>query len=266
MRDNSKPIRSLASYSISLNGSLDFCCSGFCVGASEKDGNVNLYKVRKMCGRWECPYCNRKKVKRLFYGMEQELKDSTFRFFTLTVDINRYTSEIAAHQINIAWDILLKRIRRKFKNIKYIKIIEFTKKSYVHIHALINVYIPQSWLSKAWDEIGMGYIVDIKKVRSVGVTSYIAKYLSKFSKLPIEQTYNYYKYSLRRFTTSRNFYKIRKGINIFFENIGSLPEAARARFSFHLYSYLCSHEVVTRGDPEDNSFVVLKPKLEVEIG
>ena len=194
--------------------------------------------------------------------MDVELRNTNFRFLTLTLDTKRFSQDSAAAIINTAWDTLLKRIKRKFKAIKYLKIIEFTKAGYVHIHALINIYISNSWLSAAWNEIGMGYIIKIKKVRTVAVGSYLAKYLSKFSELDIQDSYKYYRYSLRRYTTSRDFYKIVKGVSLFWEDVGPLPEVARHRLSFYLSMYLCEFCVLSRSDPDGLTFIKFVPKFQ----
>jgi len=50
-------------------------------------------------------------------------------------------------------DILLKRIRRKYGEIKYFWVLEFQDRGAPHLHLLIDTFIHKDWLSKSWYEI-----------------------------------------------------------------------------------------------------------------
>jgi hypothetical protein len=50
-----------------------------------------------------------------------------------------------------------------------------------HLHVLFGAFLPQDWLSKAWQAVGGGKIVHIKFADVHRVTAYFSKYLTKDS-------------------------------------------------------------------------------------
>ncbi len=62
---------------------------------------------------------------------------------------------------------------------KYIRVLEFQQNGNPHFHILIDRYIPQSWLSAAWSNIGGGRIVDVRYVDLHNISRYLSKYLTK---------------------------------------------------------------------------------------
>jgi hypothetical protein len=66
---------------------------------------------------------------------------------------------------------------------------------------LLGVYIPQEWLSEAWQSIGGGEVVDIRYVDIHRVTAYLACYLTGQK---VEHTLFFLPNRARIFTTSRS--------------------------------------------------------------
>jgi hypothetical protein len=65
-------------------------------------------------------------------------------------------------------------LERKFgKTVQFIGVLEFQKSGVAHLHLLVGLYIPQDWLSTAWESIGGGKIVDIRSVDIHRVTMYL---------------------------------------------------------------------------------------------
>jgi hypothetical protein len=58
---------------------------------------------------------------------------------------------------------------------------ELHKSGYPHLHVVARAgFIPQKWLSERWDQLGIGCIVDIRKVyKHETAAFYISKYLGK---------------------------------------------------------------------------------------
>jgi hypothetical protein len=91
--------------------------------------------------------------------------------------------------------------RRYGKSLSFIGVLEFHKSGIAHLHILLGVYIPQQWLSVAWQSIGGGKVVDIRYVDIHRVTAYLACYLTGQK---VEQTLFFLPNRARIFTTSRS--------------------------------------------------------------
>jgi hypothetical protein len=57
-------------------------------------------------------------------------------------------------------------------------VLEFQKNGNAHLHVLLGQYIPQAWLSGAWQSIGGGRMVDIRYVDVHRVSAYLSVYLA----------------------------------------------------------------------------------------
>jgi hypothetical protein len=68
--------------------------------------------------------------------------------------------------------------RRYGKSIEFIAVLEFQKSGVAHLHLLVGVFIPQDWLSEAWQSVGGGRIVDIRYVDVHRVAAYLTRYLT----------------------------------------------------------------------------------------
>jgi hypothetical protein len=52
-------------------------------------------------------------------------------------------------------------LARKFgESLEFIGVLEFHKSGIAHLHILLGIYIPQDWLSDAWQSIGGGRVVE----------------------------------------------------------------------------------------------------------
>jgi len=76
---------------------------------------------------------------------------------------------------------LVARIRKHFGSFEYALVWELTKKGTPHCHILIRSgYIPQKWISRQWDHLGIGPIVYIKSVKGNKLhAAHACKYLAK---------------------------------------------------------------------------------------
>jgi len=90
--------------------------------------------------------------------------------------------------------------RRFGGSVQFIGVLEFQKNGVAHLHLLLGVYIPQDWLSQAWQSIGGGEVVDIRYVDVHRVAGYLATYLAGEK---IEHTLDLLPLRARIFTTSR---------------------------------------------------------------
>jgi hypothetical protein len=124
------------------------------------------------------------------------------RFVTLTLDPKRVPSGQGSDRyLRNCWRKMRVLLQRKFgSSVRFISVLEFQKSGMAHLHFLVGVYIPQGWLSEAWQSIGGGKIVDIRYVDVHRVSAYITVYLSGGK---IEHTLKLLPTRARIFSTSR---------------------------------------------------------------
>jgi hypothetical protein len=92
-------------------------------------------------------------------------------------------------------------LQRKFgSSVSFVAVLEFQQSGLAHLHVLVGIFIPQDWLSEAWQSIGGGKIVDIRYVDVHRVSAYITPYLTGEK---IEHTLRLLPIRARIFTTSR---------------------------------------------------------------
>lgn len=103
-------------------------------------------------------------------------------------------------------------LQRKFgESLRFIAVLEFQKSGLAHLHFLVGVYIPQGWLSEAWQAIGGGRIVDIRYVDVHRAVAYLTPYLTGEK---IEHTLRLLHQRARIFSTSRGLSLSKKGKNL----------------------------------------------------
>ena len=85
--------------------------------------------------------------------------------------------------------------------VPFVGVLEFQKNGNAHLHVLIGRYIAQKQLSKAWQSIGGGRIVDIRFVDVHRVSAYLSVYLAGDKVL---RTLDLLPRRARIFTTSRS--------------------------------------------------------------
>jgi hypothetical protein len=89
----------------------------------------------------------------------------------------------------------------KSKSLPFVGVLEFQLNGNAHLHLLLGQYIPQTWLSLAWQSIGGGRYVDIRYVDVHRVAAYLSKYLTGDK---VEHTLRLLPRRARIFTTARS--------------------------------------------------------------
>jgi len=135
--------------------------------------------ARFKCNSWYCKECAERKRKWLIrrIGEWAEHKKTT-RLMTLTLDPKRVRGE-SYFFIQQVWRKFRVYMYRQFKKVSFIWVVEAQKNGMAHLHVLVSCYIPQNWISKTWEKLGGGKIVDIRYVDVQRVRAYLAKYLGK---------------------------------------------------------------------------------------
>ncbi len=157
------------------------------------------------CNSWDCESCRKKKAFSLKSRIQAGIVKQSWRLLTLTLDPKTISLADSLRRLSHLWDIFSKALRRNYPDLKYIKVIEFHKSGYPHLHIIFNKYIPKAQISKLWVSRGGGEIIDIKQIKTKQIANYISGYLSHKDKKHHEHDHQFYDNSLRRFSFSRNF-------------------------------------------------------------
>lgn len=139
------------------------------------------YYSRLRCKAWKCPRCGPKKVKQIRRGIiERATQKNLCRFLTLTLNPRYCTPDGSISYIRRCWNELRTYLKRRYKaSISFIAVVELQQSGYAHLHILVDRYIEQSWIKKAWQAVRGGEIVDIRYVDIHRIGPYMAKYLTK---------------------------------------------------------------------------------------
>lgn len=144
-------------------------------------GRDTIGYKRLLCGTYRCPRCRPKKLRHVRSCIAKAAGELRLtRLATLTLDKKRIRAAVPSDRhIRECWRKMRVVLARRYGNsVPFIAILEFQKSGKAHLHVLVGIYIPQRWLSKAWQGIGGGRIVDIRYVDVHRVAGYVASYLT----------------------------------------------------------------------------------------
>ena len=158
-----------------------FGCGNFSVVGPIKGRVGRLGYKRLMCESYRCGRCRPLKLRRV-RGRIAEIASARklLRFVTLTLDPTKIPDGVRSDRyLRETWRKMRISLARRFgKALHFIGVLEFQKSGLAHLHLLVGVYIPQDWLSVAWQSVGGGRIVDIRYVDVRRVAGYLTKYLA----------------------------------------------------------------------------------------
>ena len=223
-------------------------CGRFTIAAL--DGNrVVLRRVNCKC--WDCGYCGPRKAKRYKWAIRHLAeKYQLNKFLSLTLDPKKIEGD-AVPYLREVFNKFRTYLRRKYgRSVSFIAVLEFQKNGNPHLHVLLNRYIPQPWIKKAWMAVGGGWAVDIRYVDIHRVSRYLSKYLTKELLLSAPKR-------SRRVTTSRDLRLIqefpktlswvllRMSVFALYEGLDQLAFAAKddEEGILEAFSYFVSNEV-----------------------
>ena len=111
---------------------------------------------------------------RVMSGFEMAKRDNDYlRVLTLT-------SSPDSGNFHRDFEVLKKRIRRKYGRFEYVAVRELTKSGLEHLHlAYRGHFMSQSWLSDTWKEIHNSEIVWIAKLYTWKLAKHLARYFIK---------------------------------------------------------------------------------------
>ena len=147
------------------------------IGTLKIPGQPEIYVP---CKKWECPWCgavNRFRVlERLRAGFPKGVRA---RFLTLTLREGTDNRLIGKY-----WNRLRASLRRRgFRFFRYFWVKELQKNGTVHMHMIIDAYVPVKILKHLWylATEKTAFIVDIRAVRGKihNTAAYMTKYMTK---------------------------------------------------------------------------------------
>jgi len=136
---------------------------------------------RLRCRTYRCLFCLPRKLRQVRTRIAQIATDKKlFKFVTLTLDPKKIPPGVRSDRyLRETWRKMRVLLARRFgKSIHFIGVLEFQKSGVAHLHLLVAVYIPQDWLSSAWQSVGGGQIVDIRFVDIHRIAGYLTRYLT----------------------------------------------------------------------------------------
>ena len=180
-----------------------FGCGNFTVVGPAKGKPGTCGHKRLLCESLRCPHCQTSRVKFIRSRISELAgKFKLSRFVTLTLDPKRVPGDCRSDRyLRNCWRKMRVLLQRRFgESVRFIAALEYQKSGMAHLHLLVGVYIPQNWLSEAWQSIGGGMIVDIRHVDVHRVSAYITPYLAGNK---ISRTLSLLPLRARIFSTSR---------------------------------------------------------------
>jgi hypothetical protein len=174
-------------------------CGAFTlVGPLQGDGDRFGYRNHR-CRSYRCSFCGPRKLRQIRRGIAAVAQERQLtRLATLTLDPSKIVSaESSIEYIRETWRKMRVSLQRFLgKPIEFIAVLELQRTGVAHLHVLVGTYLPQDWLSKAWQGVGGGKIVDIRWVDVHRISAYLSKYLTSrtLTELPA---------GTRRFSCSR---------------------------------------------------------------
>lgn len=137
--------------------------------------------VTLKCRAWTCELCQPDRQRQLV-ALARSGAPTTF--ITLTSNPRVGTTPASrARMLVDSWRKVVARAKRHYgyEKIVYLAVFEATKRGEPHLHILARSgWIDQRWLSAQMDALMQSPIVDIRRVRSVGMAAaYVSKYVGK---------------------------------------------------------------------------------------
>jgi hypothetical protein len=154
-----------------------YCMQSSIVGQTPDRTQVVIIPLP--CKSWDCDYCGPRKRAAWIAKLE---RGAPQRELTLTCPVARFPDAVqAAKAMKHAWSKLVPRIRKLFGSFEYALVWELTKRGVPHCHILTRgKYIPQKWISRQWDLLGIGPVVYIRSLKgNTRAAAHSCKYLAK---------------------------------------------------------------------------------------
>ena len=135
------------------------------------------------CGSWDCDCCGHRLRMSLIEEIERITRErpEMRRFLTLTVDASAPVGRASQHEyITDRWNALRTELTDRYDGLSYLWVRhEGDERDRPHLHLLVDRYLPQSELSMLSERVGLGEVVDIRRVDARNAAHYISAYLGR---------------------------------------------------------------------------------------
>lgn len=170
------------------------------VGLHDRDDDPERYDCREIyrnmelesengetapfrCNSWDCYCCAHRMRMNLIESLEDlvEQRPEMRRLLTLTIgDDGPDLVEEGHEYITERFNALMTGLKDVYGDISYVWIRhEGDLKGRPHLHLLVDRYLPQEVLSERSQQVGLGEIVDIRRVNARNAAKYLTSYLGK---------------------------------------------------------------------------------------
>jgi hypothetical protein len=105
------------------------------------------------------------------------------RFLTLTIDPARAPADTEEQHeyLTDRFNALRTSLNDRYDGLSYVWVREEGEEGHPHLHLIVDRYLPQNELSMIAERVGLGEIVDIRRVNARNMAKYLTKYLTKGS-------------------------------------------------------------------------------------
>jgi hypothetical protein len=143
------------------------------------DGEIAPFR----CNSWDCYCCAHRMRCNLVEELDRlvEERPELRRLLTLTLDPEIAPDDQAEQHryLTERFNALRTEMRDRYPGLSYIWIREEGDSGNPHLHLLVDRYLPQSELSTLASRVGLGHVVDIRRVNARNAARYLTKYLTK---------------------------------------------------------------------------------------
>ena len=142
------------------------------------------------CNSWDCYCCAHRMRSNLIEELDRlvEERPELRRLLTLTLDPDTAPDDQGDQHAYLTerFNALRTELRDRWPDLSYVWIREEGESDNPHLHLLVDRYMDQSELSRLSSRVGLGHIVDIRRVNARNAARYLTKYLTKgaFHDLP----------------------------------------------------------------------------------
>jgi hypothetical protein len=145
------------------------------------DGETAPYR----CDSWDCYCCAHRMRMNLIEDLERlvEERPQLRRFLTLTLDPSAAPAKTEAQHryLTERFNALRTEINDRYDDLSYIWVREEGESGNPHLHLIVDRYLPQNELSGLSRRVGLGEVVDIRRIDARNMAKYLTKYLTKGS-------------------------------------------------------------------------------------
>lgn len=136
------------------------------------------------CNSWRCHCCSHRMRSNLIEELDRlvEERPEMRRLLTLTISPETAPPSTEAQHgyITERFNALRTELTDRWPNLSYIWIRhEGDEKGRPHLHLLVDRYLPQGDLSRMSERVGLGKVVDIRRVNARNAAKYLTSYLGK---------------------------------------------------------------------------------------